>query len=306
MIPKKPQDTEAYQFNWRFFASARDGLREILRQDDVRGKSILLPAYIGVSPNEGSGIMDPIREAGNYFEFYRLNDDLTIRDGWHRTILDAKRCVLFIVHVFGFYDPRLMEIRDWAKGQGMTIIEDFAHAFFTFWQCSYLAADYAMFSLHKMFPVPVGGAVLGAMRPRLHMGRSVNRYNRYNFHARLLANTNMDEIIRSRGRNETFLRYELFKHGTSLRESDPMDIGVPQSFPILLKDRATRDRAYHELTDAGFGVTSLWHTLVPEIGEEYDTEHDVSGRILNLPCHQDCRTEDLKAMVEMLVSCIKS
>ncbi len=61
IIEKKQNDMEKYMFNWTFFDSARLGLKQVLLSKDLKGKKILLPAYVGYSENEGSGVFDPIK-----------------------------------------------------------------------------------------------------------------------------------------------------------------------------------------------------------------------------------------------------
>ena len=62
---------------------------------------------------------------------------------------------------------------------------------------------------------------------------------------------------------------------------------VPQSFPIVLH-YGDRDRIYREMNAAGFGVVSLYHTLVPAIDPQlFPASAQLSRRILNLPVHQD-------------------
>lgn len=53
---------------------------------------------------------------------------------------------------------------------------------------------------------------------------------------------------------------------------------------------------------AGFGVVSLYHTLIEPISESvYPESHRLSRKILNLPVHQDILPEDLDA----LIACLK-
>ncbi len=75
---------------------------------------------------------------------------------------------------------------------------------------------------------------------------------------------------------------------------------VPQSFPILLPDTKSRDRLYFGLNEAGYGVVSLYHELIPEIDGYYRESHFLSSRILNLPIHQDVSIDELEPMVQNL------
>ena len=42
------------------------------------GERVLLPAYVGWSAKEGSGVFDPVDELGVPYAFYRLDDRLRI------------------------------------------------------------------------------------------------------------------------------------------------------------------------------------------------------------------------------------
>jgi dTDP-4-amino-4,6-dideoxygalactose transaminase len=75
---------------------------------------------------------------------------------------------------------------------------------------------------------------------------------------------------------------------------------VPQSYPVMIRGDS-RDRLYHEMNAAGFGVVSLYHTLIPQISPaRFPASAVVSRHILNLPVHQDASEEALASMVREL------
>jgi dTDP-4-amino-4,6-dideoxygalactose transaminase len=77
---------------------------------------------------------------------------------------------------------------------------------------------------------------------------------------------------------------------------------VPQSFPVVLCE-ASRDEVYQQMNDTGFGVVSLYHTLINAISPDaFPDSHWLARRILNLPVHQDATPEALEAMVTKLAS----
>lgn len=62
-----------------FFNSARDAFSYLLSELNFqKNDSILLPAYIGESIKEGSGVFDPIRKNKVNFIFYKLDKYLNI------------------------------------------------------------------------------------------------------------------------------------------------------------------------------------------------------------------------------------
>jgi dTDP-4-amino-4,6-dideoxygalactose transaminase len=79
----------------------------------------------------------------------------------------------------------------------------------------------------------------------------------------------------------------------------------PHSYPVLIRSGA-RDRVYQDMNAAGFGVVSLYHTLIPQIPPAgFPAAGGVSRHILNLPVHQDAAEETLHAMVRELARCVR-
>jgi dTDP-4-amino-4,6-dideoxygalactose transaminase len=95
------------------------------------------------------------------------------------------------------------------------------------------------------------------------------------------------------------LRKSANKHIEILRPD--LDGSVPQTFPILLSSNELRDKLYFKLNENGFGVVSLYHQLIDEVGSEFVNERQVSSQILNLPIHQDCSSAGLTSMVELII-----
>ena len=79
---------------------------------------------------------------------------------------------------------------------------------------------------------------------------------------------------------------------------------VPQSFPVLLQNNKLRDRLYFRMNKEGYGVTSLYHELIEEAGSFFKIEHEISGRILNLPVHQDADKKYMGDMVKRMFKII--
>ena len=147
------------------FCSARSGFDYIIQQIGRKDVVYLLPAYVGLSPKEGSGIFDPIKKNDVSYKFYKLDNKLQIDVDYLTNLIESesssKKIVLLIVHYFGFVDSRIEDIDAMAKSKGVTIIEDEAHALFTDYvdnRCGKYGAV-SIFSLHKMLPYETGGLV---------------------------------------------------------------------------------------------------------------------------------------------------
>ena len=132
------------------FISARDAFRFLLKKLKKEKTRILLPAYIGTSEKEGSGIFDPIRETGIDYSLYRMNDVLTVDFYDLKNMIDNnKKSAILIVNYFGLNTPNKKEIISYLKSKNIQIIEDNAHAIFSFYNNSQRDFDYAFFSIHK-------------------------------------------------------------------------------------------------------------------------------------------------------------
>lgn len=298
IIEKKQRDKKNCFLNWSYFDSARKGFKYILRTKGLRGKKILIPAYIGYSSREGSGVFDPIRQTQTPYIFYALGKELNIDvKCLKKKIRQNQRGILLIIHYFGFVDKNIKVIKQYAKAHNMIIIEDFAQAFFTFWLDSVVDFDYGIFSIHKLFPFSSGGMVIGARKIRTN---NINRYGFFNY--------NMNRIIEKRTENygyiKNLLKGKIGSYGITLLKNRLGGV-VPHSFPILLGSAKIRDRLYFQLNREGYGVVSLYHSLIDEIDDSFTTEHDISNRILNLPVHQDAQKKDLARMITRMLAIIR-
>lgn len=294
VINKKPKDINNFKYNSYYFERARDAFAFILNLN-FKNRKILIPAYIGYSTKEGSGVFDPIKHTGIDYKFYRFKKNLEINKEFLIELMDKNaESVLLLIHYFGFKDKNVNEIKKYALANKIRIIEDFAHAFFTFYLNPKIDFDYAFFSLHKMFPFNSGGLLISK--------DILNYKNNYCYNP---FDYNIYEIIQKRIINYNFL----YKHLLDINEikilKKNVNDQVPQTFPILLPSEDIRNYLYFHLNECGFGVVSLYHTLIKEISKNYITEQYISKHILNLPIHQDVKLEDLKKLVDKIKSILK-
>ncbi|MBI5034852.1 MAG: DegT/DnrJ/EryC1/StrS family aminotransferase [Chloroflexi bacterium] len=271
--------------------------------------TVLLPAYVGTSPKEGSGVFDPIVEIGARFQFYRMTTDLRIDiEDYRRVLANARPRLVVLIHYFGYPDPQYLDAVQTAHEQNVLVLEDEAHALYSDWIggiCGRVG-DATIFSLHKMLPFPSGGLL------------SLNNQSSTSLFEKLQQSPFKCDLSYSP------LDYDLFAIADARRRNalalleliqplrgkiDPLHtslpIGVvPQTWPVIVTGRS-RDELYFELNKRGFGVVSLYHTLIDEIRpEQYPDAHWLSRRILNLPVHQDIPTGALEAMVEELAQLV--
>ena len=284
------------------FGSAREAFRAFLRAaavpDDER---VLLPAFVGWSAREGSGVFDPVRELGLGHAFYPMTDTLRIDvDRLAEILAEGRVRVLVVVHYFGYVDPSYEAVMTLARRHGVLVLEDEAHAMLTdlVGGASGRAGDACVFSLHKMLPLADGGTLVfndpgHPLRARVRPGVAGSGqpwdYDLHRIAARRVANARVAarEVAALHG------------HVTPLWPDLPAGT-VPQTFPVVV-ETVSRDDLYFGMNAAGYGVVSLYHTMVAELGaDEFPAAHRLARRILNLPVHQDADEPQIRSMVAEL------
>lgn len=310
LIGKNPNKLQISKWPTYYYERARDALYDITSLMAKAGKleHLILPAYIGWSPKEGSGIYDPImklEKLGVSHSFYRINGGLRIdiRDLYAR----LKNCrsipkVLLIVNYFGFPDPNAHEIVREAHKHNVFVIEDNAHGMFTYLISGGIGADASFFSFHKMLPYDKGGSIIikneelnmltlrgvqhdeTPYKPWIYDLAEISLVRRNNYFA-------LVDLINNFDYKDLFI---------FLYNKLPDDVS-PQSLPVLI-NRGDRFAIYKRMNTEGFGVVSLYHTLIKPLNNSlYSQSVVLSRRILNLPVHQDVDTSLYPRMVELLM-----
>lgn len=284
IIPKIAQDATAYRRPCFAYSSARAAMLAFLKTVDLSdGKGVLLPSYVGWSPKEGSGVLDPVEELGCRYDYYRMSNTLTIDvDNFSKKLATGHFAVVVLIHYFGRPDPAAPTLVHLARAAGAVVLEDEAHAMLSDLvggTCGRLG-DATIFSLHKLLPVEEGGTlVLNGGDPARH-GYEQQETRLWDF----------DLINIAERRKENLRRWYVALRPLA-GAIDPLWSAwrpgiVPQTLPVIVRT-VPRDKLYDDLNTAGVGVVSLYHTLVSTIGADYPTSHELSAHILNLPLHQD-------------------
>ena len=301
MIEKIQKNKEAYRINMYYYKHARDAMFDAVKQLASKGyKDIYIPGYIGWSPKEGSGIFDPLNSISELTRhYYQMTRELSVDLKNLKEIL-KDHSILLVVNYFGFRDCSLPEIVKLAKGRECIVVEDNAHGFYTYYCNGSAGADVTFFSLHKMFPFSVGGALL-IENPNIGITASDNIHepaelNPFTYDINAIARVrknNFCELMELMKGNE--------KYFLPLRNNRDIEKNVPQTFPIVIK-KGDRDTIYEIMNDAGYGVVSLYHTMIEELrnGDHGDACW-LSQRIMNLPIHQDVDPTEYQGMIDRLV-----
>ncbi len=306
IIEKKPILEAECKRSYHAYASARLAFKAYLASlHFTREEKVLLPAYIGWSSREGSGVFDPITELSLQPEFYRLDNKLFIDvDDYKTLILKGGIKAVVIIHYFGFVDPNYNELVAFAHKNNVAVLEDEAHAMLTdlVGGTAGRLGDASIFSLHKMLPVSTGGVLVynDDVRVSSDIVNSSSslpilwEYDLKKIASKRLENTRaLVELLRKCGSEIDILRV-------------PKNGEVPQTLPIIIKN-VCRDRLYELMNESGYGVVSLYHTLIDRLTKDaYPDSHYVARRILNLPVHQDIEVSRLPQMVDTLMDHIAS
>ncbi len=308
MIEKLAQPNPRFRRPYRVFVNARTAFKAFLRQIGLKpDERVLLPAYVGWSSREGSGVFDPIGELGLAYAFYRMDDQLhTDLAHLEQLLREGRSRVVVLIHYFGYVDPGYERAVELAREYGALILEDEAHAMYTdlIGGVSGRLGDACIFSLHKLLPLERGGMLV------VNPGREsllesvpagdIELPSPWEFDMRAIS-------LRRRENAERLseLLAPLAGQVDSLWGPPPAD-QVPQTYPVLIR-KASRDQVYFAMNEAGFGVVSLYHTMVDAITpQEFPASHRLSRQIMNLPVHQDAKPEALEAMVAQLGKCLQS
>jgi dTDP-4-amino-4,6-dideoxygalactose transaminase len=255
---------------------------------------LLLPSYIGWSPREGSGIFDSVLKSKVNFDFYTMSKDLHIDfEVLKNKLSKDKNQLVLLVHYFGFPDPKYSEITNWLLKNKIAFVEDCAHALYS----DYIGGScgrkgrFSFYSLHKMLPMETGGMYLS------NSGESFN-YNSDLFFP--VMEYDLKSIYDIRRENYHKLQ-GLLKGIKGIKPLHPaLPDGVcPQTFPVLVEK--DRDLIYSEMNKNGFGLVSLYHTMISEITPEvYPDSHFIAKHITNLPLHQEVDSSQFEDMITLL------
>lgn len=295
-----------------YYNSARDSMFDIFDNMNKENliDTIFLPGYIGWSPKEGSGIFDPINKLeGVTVEYYKMTTDLSIdiNDLSDRIdFLEGKRFAVLVVNYFGFVDVNMNDVVEMIRKNSGWIITDNAHGFFTYQCIEDNYSDATFFSLHKMFPFKRGGSLVvrnEQLRAFKYAGCNIKKTENNPWLY------DVKKIIQTRLENYMILQDAILENGDTiyfipLKNNIPIG-NIPQTFPIKIK-KGNRDLIYELMNESGYGVVSLYHTLIePLQSTEYQASLDLSKCIMNLPVHQDVDSSKYKDMINLLLKYCK-
>jgi len=291
--------------NTIFTTSARSAFKKILSHLNLQNtQKLLLPAYIGITDKEGSGVFDPVRETNTSYELYPLNDQLGVdQTALEDRLKSGQFTALLIIHYFGFTQNDMDWISSKCKQYHVTLIEDCAHALGSKQGGKLLGTfgDYSFFSIHKIIASNNGGLLksnnVQVPIPEMNEGEeqlSEDTITQY-------IGTDFGAIKEIKRRNYQYLLSQIstIDHLTILYPA--LDEGIiPLNFPILVRNEK-REELYFKLQEKGAITCALYYRMIDKIDHKtHPLSYQISDSILNLPVHQDTSIEDLDFFLKQL------
>lgn len=249
---------------------------------------VLMPAYVGRSPIDGSGLWDPLTEAAVPVETYRTDRHALVDVQDLEQRLDRRRpALVLVIHYFGFVQPELRWISGRVSNSGGVLVEDCAHSLLSevaYGSCG-SSGEFAIYSFVKLL-----GRGPGAIADNTG---SLERLRTTDLAAPAVVAEDWAGLSRLRRENYRALG-ELLEGDVSLLHPELPDDVVPQSLPILAPP-AARHAIYDSLNEQGFGITALWHTLAHPAESAQDADARwLSERILNVPVHAPDSAQNMR------------
>ena len=281
--------------------SCRDAIKQILMMGDG-SKRILIPAYVGLSKEEGSGILDPIKEAFTEFAFYKVDSQLDPElESLESMLKDFRPTHVLVVNYFGFLLSNRKEVFELLANHQVITVEDFAHLIEPLRKHSDtpMLAHYEVFSLHKTIGSKIGGGAILCETAKESITETINSSA-----LKLFAKSDLNLISYLRWRNYNYLNSRInWNHDKIFKPffSDGRTPILPLNLPIRLANLELRHEFYEYLTKEGIFPTALYHRLVPELQEaNFPVSLKISQTILNLPTHQDVNLEELDILLLLI------
>lgn len=310
MITKSAQNTDTLTKNLTFTRSARSAWKLIIESVKKRQgfASIALPAYIGFTEREGSGIFDPVEATEANYSFYELDEDLNIDfKSFSKLIKTRTFNIAFVVHYFGFCRNDMSKIKRLCEEYDVILVEDCAHAFQLGLKTESvgITGDFSIYSLHKHLATNTGG-VLRNMSESLEL-LTLPDEDKISLDASLqLLNSDLEAIAAKRRENYAFYADML----ASVKGVQVMytlgEAEVPQSFPIRVKNNL-REPLYFYLMEKQIPTIALYYRLIDVLdADSYPLAHKISNEILNLPVHQDITQQDTDIVSKEIIKFLRS
>jgi len=310
LFSKEPRgDSAIFTKQCVFTPSAREAwLAFLLAYSRQCSARVLLPAYIGYTEREGSGVFDPVSRAGVGFGFYPVNDFLHTSVADLEPLLESREYgVLLVVHWFGLPHVDMQSIQVLCRRYEVLLVEDCAHVMapphisktdLGGW------GDAAFYSAHKMYGGDVGGML--TLHSESRMGAEISDSAACSQEVlESMLSTDVAGVMSHRRRLYQIYA-EAFSHRAGIKTLFP-EIGphTPQTFAVLVQD-GLREQLYFALMDRGIPLTALYYRLISQIDEtRFPESFRVANSILNFPVHQDVSENQVLEIISSTIDVLQ-
>jgi dTDP-4-amino-4,6-dideoxygalactose transaminase len=267
--------------------NAREAIALFMRNHlSAQGARIMVPAYFGYSPREGSGVIDPLISVSAEVILYRVTRDLQVdvQDFKDKLAMTSPDVVL-LIHYFGWPDRNVEQLCRLAREEGALVLEDEAHSLLSHFigGATGLLGDASAISVHKSLPM------LGGLLIEKH---SHCRQNCKDREARIavtaspaIARFDLAGIARLHIANAKKILDLIADTPAPMRPlwTEIPDGVVPLSLAVLVPP-ALRQHVYESMNAAEYPVVCLYYRLGPGIDKVcYPESWWLSERLVNLP-----------------------
>lgn len=308
MITKSAENKTNFALNLIFTDSARTAWGHILAGVATeKPPVVLMPAYIGFTEREGSGVFDPIIENSSEYQFYKVDGTLKIDiKDFSKAIESGSVNVALVIHYFGFCRNDMTAIKALCNKHNVLLVEDCAHAFQLDVNDQRIGnhGDFSFYSLHKYLATSAGGALKintsAIQLPKLPENKHIATADLEQY-----AKTQFSQVAEARRNN--YLSYAKFLPLSDKIEVmfDLTEVDIPQSFPIRVKN-SLREKLYFYLIENSMPVTALYYRMIDQLtADKYPTSFVISHEILNLPVHQDVNEHDIEMICNSIFNFLK-
>jgi len=299
--------------NYLFTDSARQAWEKILNlyKHKISTGKILLPAYIGFKPREGSGVFDPVENSGLKYRFYKVNKKLFSSTSIIKSELEKGDVrLLLLSHWFGLPHVNLIEIQNLCKKFNVLLVEDCAHVIGGFLYDKSIKlgtyGDCSFYSFNKSLGAKKGGALI--VNNLLDEHKFFFSTSKHCCPKKILENILFSDVrqIALHRKNSYLKLARSLKNIKNIKVIyQNIEDHIPHSFPVYV-NKNIREKIYFSLIEAGIPLTALYHRLIKEIDEKkFPESYFLSRGILNLPIHQNVSEKLLAKIVKVLRSVLK-
>lgn len=305
MLLKSPKSKHNCVYPLQFSSAARVAFQTILEHIDfTKDKKLLIPAYIGITDREGSGVFDPIEITATPYDFYVVDRKLSaIKDKLYDLIKSEKYKALLVIHYFGFCQNNMTEVVNLCKKHDVILIEDCAHAMNSEIPSGKLGqfGDFSFYSIHKFLATSEGGCLRINNKDYCQL-LDLSPSSRPELETLdMLARANLETIGEKRRLNYLHLVEQINDIPNIEIMYPELSRGiVPHNLPIIVKG-VNRESLYFELLDRGIPIIALYYRMIDPIKNgNYEDAIYLSENILNLPVHQDIEAADIEIIAREL------